>query len=55
MHSFLAFIVPDKSDTLRSFGMTNFYSKTEWSGSHYENTPIQIYWKFYLQKHKIFG
>ena len=22
--------------------------------SHYENTPIQIYWKFYHQKMKIF-
>ena len=22
---------------------------------HYENTPIQIYWKFYNQKMKIFG
>ena len=22
--------------------------------SHYENTPIQIYWKFYNQKWKIF-
>ena len=22
---------------------------------HYENTPIQMYRKFYLQKHKIFG
>ena len=21
---------------------------------HYENTPIQIYWKFYHQKRKIF-
>ena len=24
------------------------------SGSHYENTPIQIYRKIYLQKLKIF-
>ena len=23
-------------------------------GFHYENTPIQIYWKFYHQKMKIF-
>ena len=22
--------------------------------NHYENTPIQIYWKFYNQKRKIF-
>ena len=22
--------------------------------SHYENMPIQIYWKFYLQKMKIY-
>ena len=22
--------------------------------SHYENTPIKIYWKFYYQKMKIF-
>ena len=23
-----------------------------WDGSHYENMPIQIYWKFYNQKRK---
>ena len=23
--------------------------------THYENTPIQIYWKFYHQKMKIFS
>ena len=23
--------------------------------NHYENMPIQIYWKFYHQKMKIFG
>ena len=24
------------------------------AAAHYENTPIQIYWKFYNQKRKIF-
>ena len=36
---------------------TKFRSQVSlcWSkGSHYENTPIQMYWKFYHQKMKIF-
>ena len=28
--------------------------KNHFLNIHYENTPIQIYWKFHLQKLKIF-
>ena len=31
------------------------YQYHKQSFSHYENTPIQLYWKFYHQKMKIFN
>ena len=37
--------------SLLSFRMR---SRTSMHAVHYENTPIQIYWKFYNQKRKIF-
>ena len=49
-------------------GMTAILINGQWSfvqifnptelkkfGPHYENKPIQIYWKFYHPKMKIFG
>ena len=32
-----------------------FLGKSSWQQIHYENTPIQIYRKFHLQKLKIFS
>ena len=32
----------------------NWAATSEKVPTHYENTPIQIYWKFHLQKLKIF-
>ena len=33
----------------------NFYGFLFTTAHRYENTPIQIHWKFYNQKRKIFG
>ena len=31
-----------------------YWDRRVWADSHYENTPIQIYWKFYNQKKENF-
>ena len=54
--------VPSLKYIFSPFGVRNIISEAsqhktyKWSqkGNHYENTPIQIYRKFHLQKLKIF-
>ena len=41
----------DQVETKQSFYKNNIYKLLD---LHYENTPIQIYWKFHHQKLKIF-
>ena len=37
-----------------TYWTTNSVDPDQTEKQHYENTPIQIYWKFHLQKLKIF-
>ena len=40
-----------KNHLMNVLNITLFYRKSRWNPKiHYKNTPIQIYWKFYLQK-----
>ena len=57
---FSRFVSPDKTNIMNlspaktQIGLGIRTGWTETLLCHYENMPIQMYWKFYIQKMKIF-